>query len=472
MIIPTMTTPRFKSASQLPLSAAAASGKASTNEPHDAAAPTHLDHDALPPLASDASFWGMATTQFLGAFNDNLFKQLILLLATPTAIEAAAGKATDSQGLAMVVFSIPFLLFSGIAGYVSDRISKRWVVVGAKCAEVLIMLLGFCGFWWYAAVGFHGMLVVLFLMGTHSAFFGPAKFGILPEMIRHTDLPRANGIFLMLTFMAIIFGMAAAGYLLTYSGGRVWLGSLLCIGIAMLGVLTSLLVRRVPPAQPGLEMRPSSWGVPSEILDLLRRDRQLLLAIVVVSMFWMVAGIVASTVNALGKTQLGLSDKETSLLTTSISIGIALGCVLGGYVSRDRVNGRVVTVGAIGLIVTLIAMALPGGANDHLLGYKGSFPALILMGTFTGMFVVPVQVIIQSRPPRAEKGRMIATMNQCTWVGIILGSVIYATCIWVLDRTGWPRSTIFAVTAVLMLPVAILYRPTDERLPEAAPVNE
>jgi acyl-[acyl-carrier-protein]-phospholipid O-acyltransferase/long-chain-fatty-acid--[acyl-carrier-protein] ligase len=189
-------------------------------------------------------------------------------------------------------------------------------------------------------------------------------------------------------------------------------------------------------------------------------------------MFWLVAGIVAQTVNALGKTQLGLLDKETSKLTMSISVGIAIGCALGGYFSRDRVNGRIVTVGATGLILTLIAMALPGGVHRHLLGYYGSFPVLILLGMFAGMFVVPVQVIIQSRPPREEKGRMIATMNQCTWIGIIIGAMIYGISIWVLDKTGWPRSTIFAVTAVLMLPVAILYRPKDEPLPETAPANE
>ena len=426
-----------------------------------------VDHDRLPPLVRDRSFWGMATTQFLGAFNDNLFKQLILLLATPTAAALAAGTAGDRQSTAMVVFSVPFLIFSGIAGFVSDRISKRWIVIGAKVAEVMIMLLGFLGFLWYDAVGFSGMMVVLFLMGTHSAFFGPAKFGILPEMIRAADLPRANGTFLMLTFMAIIFGMAAAGYLLTYSGGRIWLGSLVCIGIAMLGTATSLFVRRVPVAQPNLEYHWSAWGVPPEIRQLLRRDRQLAWAIVVISMFWLVAGIVAQTVNALGKTQLGLFDNQTSLLTTSISLGIAVGCVLGGYFSRHRVNSHVVTTGTVGLIVTLLLMALPGGEHRHLLGYRGSFPVLILMGMFTGMFAVPVQVIIQSRPPRTEKGRMIATMNQCTWVGIILGALIYAACIWVLDRTGWPRSTIFAVTAALILPVALFYRPKDEKLAES-----
>jgi acyl-[acyl-carrier-protein]-phospholipid O-acyltransferase/long-chain-fatty-acid--[acyl-carrier-protein] ligase len=446
---------------------AGTNGKATAETSAASSTSAPLDHSTLPPLARDSSFWGMAITQFLGAFNDNLFKQLILLLATPTAAELASGKSGDNQSLAMVVFSVPFLAFSGIAGYVSDRISKRWVVVGAKVAEVLIMFLGFLGFWWYHVIGFNGMMIVLFLMGTHSAFFGPAKFGILPEMIRASDLPRANGIFLMLTFMAIIVGMAAAGGLLTFSGGRVWIGSLVCIAIAVFGVITAQLVRRLPAAQPTLKLHRSSWGIPAEILQLLRRDRQLLLAIIVVSMFWMVAGIVASAVNALGKTQLGLEDYQTSLLTTSISVGIAVGCVLGGYLSRDRVNGRVVKTGAVGLIATLVAMALPGGDKHHLLGYRWSFPVLILMGAFTGMFVVPVQVIIQSRPPRAEKGRMIATMNQCTWLGIILGSLIFGACIWLLDWTLWPRSTIFAVTAILMLPVAIFYHPKDEALPES-----
>jgi acyl-[acyl-carrier-protein]-phospholipid O-acyltransferase/long-chain-fatty-acid--[acyl-carrier-protein] ligase len=427
----------------------------------------HAFHDGLPPLARDTSFWGMATTQFLGAFNDNLFKQLILLLATPTAAALAAGTSFDRQSTAMNVFAIPFLLFSGFAGYVSDRVSKRLVVVSAKVAEIIIMSLGFLGFWWYDVVGFNGMMVVLFLMGTHSAFFGPAKYGILPEMIRPADLPRANGIFLMLTFMAIILGTAAAGYLLTYSGGRVWIGSLACIAIAVVGTTTSLAVRRVAAAQPRLEHRWSSWLIPPEIWRLFRQDRQLLWAVVVVSIFWMVGGIVAQTVNALGKTQLGVDEKSTSMLATSISLGIAIGCALGGYFSRDRINGRVVTIGAWGLVATVAVLALRGGEHQHLLGYYGSFPALILLGLFTGMFIVPVQVSLQSRPPREEKGRVIATMNQFTWLGIILGALLYAGCIWVLDRTGWPRNTVFAVTGALMLPVAVLYRPKDEPLPTA-----
>ena len=428
--------------------------------------------DSLPPLARDAGFWAMAATQFLGAFNDNVFKQLILLLATPTAAQLAAGAAEDRQSEAQFVFAGAFLIFSGFAGYLSDRFSKRPVIICSKMAEIFVMAAGVIGFWFYDTIGVTGMFVVLFLMGTQSAFFGPAKYGILPETVRKRDLPRANGIFLMLTFLAIIFGVAIAGGLLNMVSHRVWLGSIACVVIAVVGTITSLGVRRVPAAQPTLRYQWSSWLVPAEIIQLLRRDRELCWAILVVAIFWMVGGMVLQTVNALGKTQLGLDEFRTSILAASIGVGMAIGCMAGGYMSRNRVNRNVVTTGAIGLVLTLLLMSLPGGEHHHLLGFSGSLPTLIVMGAFTGMFIVPVQVALQSRPPRAEKGRMIATMNQCSWVGIILGAALYKLCIIISDSAGWPRSSIFAVTAMLMLPVAIFYRPKDEPLAESESIVE
>ncbi len=419
-------------------------------------------HEFLPPLNRDTSYWGMAITQFLGAFNDNLFKQLTLLLATPTAANAALAK--DRQGEAQMIFAAAFLIFSGFAGFVADRFSKRLIVICAKIAESGIMFLGFLCFFTYGRDGLNALFVVLFLMGTHSAFFGPAKYGILPEMVRPSDLPRANGMFLMLTFLAIIFGTALAGLLLRSEDWPIWSGSLVCMGIAVVGTLTATLVRRLPPAQPNLKHTLAAWGVPKSVRDLLRKDHQLFWANVVYAIFWMVGGIVLQTVNALGKTQLGRNDLETGLLAASIGIGIAAGCILGGYLSGDRVNRSVVVGGVIGLVVSLLLLAIPGGEHGQLLGYYGSFPVLICVGVFSGMFIVPVQVLLQSRPPKAEKGRLIATMNQCSWIGIILGAVLWEVCLKLLSATGWPRSAVFAITALLMLPVAIFYRPTDEKL--------
>jgi acyl-[acyl-carrier-protein]-phospholipid O-acyltransferase/long-chain-fatty-acid--[acyl-carrier-protein] ligase len=433
---------------------------------HSPKAVAAIDHETLPSLYRDPSFLGMAATQFLGAFNDNLFKQLILLLATPSLVESATSSADDRQGPAQAVFSAGFLIFSGFAGFLSDRFSKRPIVILSKVAEIVVMLMGLVGFLFYDVIGFEGMLVVLFLMGTQSAFFGPSKYGILPEMLRAHDLPRANGIFLMLTFLAIIFGTALAGRLWTITDGQIWWAQMACVVIAGVGTLTSFLVRRLPAAQPNLKHEWSAWGLSRDVRQMLRSDRELLWALAASTMFWMVGGMVLLSVNALGKTQLGLDEAHTSNMAASIGAGIALGCIAGGYLSQGRVRRSLVTAGAVGTVITLGLLSLPGSHNGHWLGYPGSIPVLIAMGAAAGMFVVPVQVLLQSRPPKEQKGRMIGTMNQCQWVGVIAGALLFDASAAVLDAAKGPRCAVFAVTAALMLPVALFYRPRSQTLVE------
>ncbi|RLS80566.1 MAG: MFS transporter, partial [Planctomycetota bacterium] len=141
------------------------------------------DH-VRPPLLQDRSFWGLNLTQFFGAFNDNLFKQLVML----SLLDQARQGGKDLQGLGLILFAVPFILISGYAGFLSDRFRKRTIIVACKVAEVLIILLGMIGFWLHSLPF---LLMVLCLMGVHSAFFGPSKYGILPEMLRNEDLPRA-----------------------------------------------------------------------------------------------------------------------------------------------------------------------------------------------------------------------------------------------------------------------------------------
>lgn len=428
---------------------------------------TRVEGD-LPPLLQDTAFWGMSVTQFLGAFNDNLFKQLLLLLATPTAIEIAAAQANgqtmpDRQADTMIVFAIAFLAFSGFAGWLADRTSKRKLIIAAKCAEIVIMALGMFGFLFYGAIGFNGMLVVLFLMGTQSAFFGPPKYGILPEMIHDRELPQANGIFLMFTFVAIIFGTVLAGAI-GADTDTAWLGSAVCIGIAVVGTLTSLLVRKVPPANPGMKLRLSDWLVPPESIALVRRDRELLLALIVTSSFWLLGCIVQQSVNALGKSQLGLGDSDTSILAAMLGVGIPIGCLIGGKLSAGRINPRVVSGGAIGVVLCLGLLSIRGGPNDHLLGFYGSIPVLILAGISTGIFIVPIQVAVQALPPANEKGRMIALMNQCNWIGIIIGALLFKASIGFCESMNQPRNSTFAVAALVMLPIALFYRPRERQL--------
>jgi MFS family permease len=428
--------------------------------------------EAQPRLYRDASFWGLTATQFLGAFNDNVFKQLMLLLAIPVGV--AAAQAEDQQWYAMMAFSLPFVLFSGFAGYLSDRYSKRTVIVLSKVAEIVVMAIGLAGFLAFALFGYAGLLVVLFCMGAQSAFFGPGKYGILPELFRPGDLPRANGLILMTTFLAIILGTASAGGLkvLLANGGvdtgndasRLWLGSLVCIGIAVLGTLTSLPIRRTPRAEPDLAFQPSSLWVPPDTREVLSQDRPLVMALLVSSLFWLIGGVSMSAVNSLGKVQLALDDGRTSLLTAVIGLGIAAGAVLAGKLCHKRADFRVTRVGAFGIIFSmgLLAAYRPGG--DHLLGFGGSMLVLVLLGVSAGMFAIPVQVFIQVRPPPKQKGRMIAVMNLANFFAIFLAGPIYKLFDETVTWAGLPRSMIFALAALMIVPVALWYRPQNADL--------
>jgi acyl-[acyl-carrier-protein]-phospholipid O-acyltransferase/long-chain-fatty-acid--[acyl-carrier-protein] ligase len=470
----------------------------------------HLDTTALPTLYADRSFWGMTITQFLGAFNDNLFKQLVLLLSITGVDVALKSEAADNQWLPMLMFAVPFLLFTGYAGYLADRYSKRTIVVWAKVAEIVAMGLGGIAFVMYGRDhSMWPMYAVLFFMATQSAFFGPAKYGILPEMLRDRDLPRANGFMLMTTFLAIIFGTAVAGLLLAdyrspeqiaataalapelrveaeqqRVAGQLWWGSAACIGIAILGTLTSLWVRRVRVANPLLKFTPEALTVPRDMIDLLRADRPLRMALLVSSVFWLLAGLVPPAVNSLGKLVLQVGDDNTSYLSAMIGVGIAIGCVIGGLVSRGRVDFRLLKIGSVGLMITLAIVAIPahGDINslkdaagkltklpgiaetDQWLGFWASMPTFLVMGAFTGLFAVPLQVFMQSRPPADKKGRMIAVMNQANWVGILLAVAIYWALTKLIEGQEWPRSITFLFIALLMLPIALFYNPKNELL--------
>jgi MFS family permease len=427
-------------------------------------------------LVTDRAFVGLAATQFLGAFNDNVFKQLVLLLLVAVPVAAAAEgepNARDLQWLGLFAFSFPFVLFSGYAGFLSDRFGKRTVIVLSKVAEIVVMAVGVASFAAYAAWGLAtptvAMLVgVTFLMGMQSAFFGPGKYGILPEMLRHDDLPAANGIMIMTTFLAIILGLALAGVLMTVYGTRLWVAGQYCVVIAVAGTCSSLLMRKVAPASAGLRFRLDALAVPREIRGLLARDRQLCYALVASTLFWLTAALVQPSVNALGMLQLKVGEWWTSLLVTVISVGIAAGSLVAGLVSGGTANPRVLRGGAIGIAACLFILAIPGGPNRQLLDYWGSLAMLTLAGVFTGMFAVPLQVFLQARPPDADKGRMIATQNLFNWIGILASAGIYYGGNWLLERAGWPPSGMFAMTALFMLPVAIFYRPTQQDLAELA----
>lgn len=435
------------------------------------------ENDARPALVEDRSFWGLAITQFLGAFNDNLYKQLILLLAVPVAVgaggalaaeavapEAAAGGKQDLQGWASLIFSLPFVLMSGYAGYLSDRFAKQPIIWLCKLAEIGVTLLALIAFLAYDWVGMVGTWTVLFLMGMHSTFFGPGKYGVLPELFRAKDLARANGVILMTTFLAIIFGTVTAGglhdLLVGQSGSphNLWIASLVCIGIAILGSVSAMMIRRTPAAVPNLPLTADTWLVSKEVRQVLSKDQPLRSALLASCVFWLVAGLAMPTINSLGRTQLNISATETSLLTASIAIGIMGGAILAGWISRFGNTDRLVTVGLWGILGSLIALGIWRGQSFHMLGQYGSMFALIALGVFSAIYSVPLQVFLQQRPPASVKGRMIATMNQANFVGILISGPLYQLFERVAAWSGCPISSVFWMIGLLVLPLAVFYR--------------
>jgi len=211
---------------------------------------THGYRDTLKHRGLQPFLW----TQFLGAFNDNLFKIVVSMLAVHL---VAAGRAGRELSIVSAVFILPFLLFSGYAGQLADVYSKRTVLVVSKSLEIVAATLGLVAFLFGHLQLTYG---VLFLIALQATFFSPAKYGILPEMLPDRDLSRANGVLEMSTFVAIVLGTAVGGYLFEALRAHLWVIGLLVVGVAVVGTASSFSIPHVPAAAPMQRINRNPWG--------------------------------------------------------------------------------------------------------------------------------------------------------------------------------------------------------------------
>lgn len=417
---------------------------------------------SLPPLGKDPSFIGMTVTQFLGAFNDNLYKQLLLLIALD--YKEMRGLATDPyQTYATLAFSIPFVLLSGFGGYISDKLRKRNVIVFCKMLEILVMLAAMVAFF-TGTMGAESfivsLIVVLFFMGAQSAIFGPSKFGVLPEMLREKDLPAANGIIQMTTFLAIILGTALSGVLKDAMPNHLWVISIVCVSIAIAGTCTALLVRKTPIANPDMKFSPDCMVVEKNAWNFIRSDGPLMRTMLIYALFWFAGAVVMMAVNSVCRTQLGFSSTATSLLSTCMGIGIAIGCMVCGKLCKGQVRFDLVRMGGWGLFVAtgMVSTACIIQVANPMVQAWMIGGSLLTTGFFAGIFAVPPQVFIQARPPEAIKGRVIGAMALTTWIGICIASGYYYLYTKVAAGTGIKYSWIFMTVGAMFVMVAVLFR--------------
>src|SRR5436190_7322856 len=375
-------------------------------------------------------------TQFLGAFNDNLFKIVVSLFA----VHVAGGSGGDRElSIISGIFILPFLLFSSYAGQVADIYSKRTVLVITKSLEIVATGLGLYAF----AIGrLELTYVVLFLIALQATFFSPAKYGILPEALPERDLSRANGVLEMSTFVAIVVGVGCGSVMFDVWHERLWLIGVIVVAVALLGTALSFGIPPVPAAAPERRIDLNPWREIWLGVQRLRGDRILLLTVVGISYFWFLGSLLQTDMVLFGTHIMGLSDSRTGFLTTFAAIGIGAGSMTAGRLSGDKVELGLVPIGSIGMSVFAILLSRSSSS------FAMAAVNLVLVGFFGGLFAVPLNALLQQRSGGQEKGRLMATNNFLNMAGILLSAAALWLCTSVL---GMKADRVILVFGVLTL---------------------
>lgn len=394
------------------------------------------------------SFNFLVGAQFLGAFNDNLFKQLILFLAADYLFP---GK--DVQGVAFAVFALPFVLFSGIAGDLSERYSKQTIILYMKIAEVAVMFLGALAL---QSLNWPFLLVVLFLMGVHSAFFGPSKYGVIPELMPPHRLIQANGIIAMTTFMSILLGQALAGPLIDGFVGRFWLPGLFCIGFAVLGTVFAKGMAPLAAQKPALPLPRSPLGNLRQTMVELRRRQGLFSLVVLHSYFWFNGGVIQQSILGMGEPDcLAVGEGEKHLLSyllITLAISIIIGSVAAPRLGKKLSAGRMTTVGASNMAVGQIALLLIGPILDRThYAFFATHVILAWIGFSGAFFVVSIQSFLQHAPPPGTKGQTFAVNNFMNFLFIFFGGLYYLFARQPTPGLGLGPTVTQAISAIGML---------------------
>ncbi len=405
-------------------------------------------------------FIAMATAYCLGVFNDNYFKQAAMLMAVSAGL-------SHLQGTATVLFALPFILCSSLAGWLADRFPKRTVVIWSKVLELLAALLGAVGM---ITGNWPCILAMVFLMGLQATFFSPALNGSIPELYPVHYVPKANAILKLVTTLSILLGIATAGISLDQGVFRVGdlppgatLVSIIVVAVAAIGLVAGFGIHCQPAAAKDKAI---PWFGPiSSLKDLLSicSDRQMLIAFFADNFFYFLATIVVLTINTIGIKELGFSQTITSLLSMSLMLGICVGSFLAArWVTINRWS-RLLSPSATGM-----AAGLFGAGITVLLPVAVQLPwitmALITTGVCGGLFLIPVASFLQVRPAAADKGVVLATVNFSGFVGILLAGTIFS---W-LDTLLAPAvvmSCLGALTLFAAWFVSLLKNPRFNPLP-------
>ena len=408
-------------------------------------------------LLSTRRFLPMFITQFFGALNDNVYKQALLLVITYGWINQQAADVSTLNNLAALLFILPYFIFSATAGQIADKFERSQLIRGIKVLEIVIMLIGSAGF---LLGNLWLLLLALFMMGTHSTFFGPIKYAILPEILKPNELMSGNALFQSGTSIAILIGMILGGAVISFSQGNlIWI-SLTVVIIAVLGYLSSRFILKQPVSSPDLKI---DWNFFRTSFQTLKYAKSLPLIFMILlgnSWYWFYGATYLTQIPQLTQQNLHASENVVSLLLTFFSVGIGVGSLLCRRIGGSEVNIKMVPIGAIGLTLFAFYLALSlafvpdrTGAMmnvadmfNHGAIYYHVMLAVTLLGISGGFYIVPLYAMMQAYSPRSHRARVVAANNILNAV-FMVSSAIFSIII--LSVLKIDIKILFSITAVL-----------------------
>jgi len=419
-------------------------------------------------LLGDARFAAFFWTQFLGALNDNLFKNALAILVVFQALSIGGLAPSQVVVLSAGVFILPFVTFSAFAGQLADRYPKPQLIRWVKLVEVVLMAIAAAGF---VLDDLPMLLVVLFAMGAQSSFFGPAKYSILPEILRADEMVGGNALVETGTFLAILFGTIAGGLLIAVVDyGRLLVAAAVC-AVAVAGFLTSL---RIPPLcaqNRGLRISLNPIRPLRETIAATRRDPTVSAGILGISWFWFFGGSFLALLPDYGKSDLVGNEHVVTAMLALFCVGTAAGSLLCEKLSGHEIELGLVPIGSIGLTLAALDLfwaGVPDVAAIHprSISVFAADPTswrimldFVLLALFGGLFIVPLYALIQWRSPAAYRSRVIAGANILNSLFMVASSLLLMAMI----RAGLSNGQMFAVLAAMNAAVAAyIYK----RIPE------
>ncbi|MFA5975521.1 MAG: MFS transporter [Elusimicrobiota bacterium] len=386
------------------------------------------------------SFWALLVVQFFGAFNDNLLKVLVQLSIVAWVFDA--GMREQLVILVTVVFVAPFLIFSMLAGRVSDRYGKPAVIRGVQVWQLVVVFVAVAS---VLAKSIPIMMASIFLLSMQATFFSPAKYGVMPELMGEGELSDGNGLLNSGTFLAILIGTVAGTFLVGY---RFVACGFLILG-ALGGLIGSFFMEKLPAAKPDESW---AWNPLADLIanwKIIRQDRTLARSIMAINYFWFMGSILVTIYALYAKDMMRANEEVAGFLLISVTIGIALGSFLAGRWSRGKVELGLVPLGALGMSFFGLDLYRAWHSLPHAL------VDFFMLGFCGGLYEIPLNALIQWRSPAGERGRVLATQNFLSFVAILIGAIF----LWVLGTPlGLNPAQIFLALGITsLMGTAIVY---------------